>query len=143
MGDLENTIGSILENPEQMEKIRQIAAQFMGGDDNKKEAPPKNSDTESGLNLGEMLGALGGLGNTLGNAADLGDTLGGIDPGMILKLTKLMAGSSEKSKNAKLLHALGPFLSQKRREKLQKALQIARIAGMAELAFAEGGLFGD
>jgi len=141
--DLENAIGSLLGDPEQMEKIKQIAAQLMGGEDEKKEAPQKNPNAEKMPNLGDMLGSLGNLGDTLGGAASLGDALGSIDPGMILKLTKLMAGSKEKNRNAKLLHALGPFLSEKRREKLQKAMKIARIAGMAELAFAEGGLFGD
>lgn len=60
-----------------------------------------------------------------------------IDPDMIKKLSGLMnSGSSDKQT---LLQAMRPYLSEKRRRKMDKAIKLARLASFAELAAREFG----
>ena len=64
----------------------------------------------------------------------------GLDTGMIKRLGALLSGSGEKtSRDKKLLDAMRPYLSEKRRYKMDKAMKIARLAAVAELAAGEFG----
>lgn len=56
------------------------------------------------------------------------------DASMLQKLSGLMQNGAKDSKDKKLLEAMRPYLSEKRRSKMDKAMKIARIAGLAELA---------
>ncbi|MDO4573378.1 MAG: hypothetical protein Q4C13_08405 [Clostridia bacterium] len=63
-----------------------------------------------------------------------------IDPGMLQKISGIMSRKSESSGNDKrLLEAMRPYLSEKRRGKVDKALKIAKLAGLAEIAMSEFG----
>ena len=62
-----------------------------------------------------------------------------IDPGLMQKISGLMCGGSRSSKDTKLLEAMRPYLSEKRRSKMDRAMKIARLAGLAELAAGELG----
>lgn len=56
-------------------------------------------------------------------------------PDMAKMLGRLMQSSSGGDKAA-LVAALGPYLKPERRKKLEKALKISRLAGMAEIAMS-------
>ena len=60
MNDFEETLHSILSNPEEMERISRMAAQLMGGaaDGDANTAPP--SDGDEGALLRRLSGLLGG-----------------------------------------------------------------------------------
>ncbi len=59
---------------------------------------------------------------------------------MLRRLSGLMAGSSgTPSREQALLRAMQPWLSEKRRAKLDRALQLARMAQLAKLAMGELG----
>ena len=60
------------------------------------------------------------------------------DPGLLKKISGLMDGGRN-SKDTKLLEAMRPYLSEKRRSKMDRAMKIARLAGLAELAAGEFG----
>lgn len=62
-----------------------------------------------------------------------------IDPKMMGRLQNLMGGSSEKSSSEALLRAMQPYLSEKRRNKMDKALKLARMAKLAGFAMEEFG----
>ena len=63
-----------------------------------------------------------------------------IDPNMLGKIQKLMGGSGEKSSSSEaLLRAMQPYLSEKRRTKMDKALKLARMAKLAGFAMEEFG----
>lgn len=63
-----------------------------------------------------------------------------IDAGMLKKISSLMSGADVKSgKDKKLLEAMRPYLSEKRRSKMDKAMKIARLASIAELAATQLG----
>ena len=61
----------------------------------------------------------------------------GIDPGLLKKLTRAMkdGGGREQA----LLKAMQPYLSEKRRGKLDRALRLAKLARIARLAMGETG----
>ena len=46
----------------------------------------------------------------------------------------MLSGKGGAGRDAKLLEAMRPFLSEKRRGKMDRAMKIARLAGIAELA---------
>lgn len=51
----------------------------------------------------------------------------------------LLKSGSGGSRGTKLLEAMQPFLSEKRRGKIDRAMKIARLAGIAELAASQLG----
>ncbi len=62
-----------------------------------------------------------------------------IDPSMLKNLSGMLSGKGSGGRDAKLLEAMRPFLSEKRRGKMDKAMKIARLAGIAELAAGQLG----
>ena len=62
--------------------------------------------------------------------------LPGIDSAMLRKISRMMS-SSAGSKNEALLAAMKPYLSEKRRGKMDKAMKLARLARIAQLAMNE------
>lgn len=115
MSELEEKINSILNSPEEMSRITQLAQSLMGG------APDAGKSGESA-----------------GDAP-------GPEPGLLSKLSGLLGGKgtegTETAKNDKLalIEAMGPFLGEKRRKKMTRALQIAKAAKLAGVLFAEDG----
>ncbi len=121
MGELEDKINNILNDPGEMEKLSKLAGQIMGG--------------QAG-----GLGALSGLGGLGGNKGDAPFSMDDIDPQMLSSLGRIIskANGGEGDKRV-LLEALRPFLAEKRREKMERAIKLARLAKIAELAFSEFG----
>ena len=67
-----------------------------------------------------------------------------IDPKLMQKLGGIIAKGDKESCNEKrLLDAMKPYLSEKRRSKMEKAMKLARLAAIAELAASEFGGEGD
>lgn len=109
MSELEDRINSILGNPEQMEKIMGMAKSLMGGSE---DTEPQPENPLSSL---------------------------GIDPAALGKISKLMNMGGQNSGKQPLLEAMKPYLSEKRRLKMDKAMKIARIAKLAQFAMGEMG----
>lgn len=67
------------------------------------------------------------------------------EAGMLKKISGLMSGGGGSSRDEKLLEAMKPYLSERRRGKMDRAMKIARMAHLAELAAGEfgGGNDGD
>ena len=116
MSDFEDMINSVLGDPAQMEKIAGIAKNLMGGGG--ADIPSGNFPSGSG-NLSTQSGF-------------------DFDPAILGKLSSLMNSTSEKGSDKKaLLEAMKPYLSEKRRQKMDKALRIARLAKLAGIAMGE------
>lgn len=62
----------------------------------------------------------------------------GLDPKLLTRMSALMQ-SSGSGDDRRLLEAMRPFLSEKRRAKMDKALKLAKLASIAELAMTEFG----
>lgn len=64
--------------------------------------------------------------------------LPGLDGAMLNRLSRLMSDSGARDGGHQaLLLAMKPYLSEKRRKKMEKALQLARFARIARIAAAE------
>lgn len=113
MSELEDKISGILNNPLEMEKIAQLASQFLGGgkaDDDGGEKP-KESSFDSPMLDGQMLS----------------------------RISSLMSSAGGENDKASLLRAMTPYLRDSRREKMEKAMRFAKMAKIAGIAFREYG----
>lgn len=116
MSEFEDRVNSILNDPAQMDKITKIAQSLMGGQEGEPEERVGDNPFASLFGAdGEEMAALGRISRALGaqNPAD-------------------------KEKTA-LLEAMKPYLSEKRRSKMNKAMKIARLTRIARAAMGESG----
>ena len=104
MDDIENKLSAILGDPQMMAQIMTMAQQ-LGGSMNESPAPPP-PPPPSPPDLGIDIGTLTKIAGLAGNAA------------------------IDQNQNA-LLCALGPYLSNERVRKLEKAMRAAKLAGIA------------
>lgn len=111
MGAFEDSISKILADPEQMEQISALAQSLLGGG-SAEEAPPVQMPAAGGMPDAAMLQRLGRL---------------------------MSASSASDGREQALLAAMKPYLSEKRRAKMDRAMQLAHMAKLAQLALSEAG----
>ena len=112
MSEMEEKLNALLSNPQLMQQIASMA-QAMGGDAQNKPSEQKEP--------------------TLG-------PMPSFDPKMIQALVQTMGQSGIDSHQQSLLQALSPYLSTHRVQKLERAMQAARLAGAASAFLNAGGL---
>ncbi len=116
MSELEDMINSVLSDPAQMEMISGLAKSLMGSGQSEHKADSMSTPEP-----------------------DLG-----FDPSVLSRIGSLMSTGQQPSNDKKaLLEAMKPYLSEKRRQKMDKALRIARLAKIAGIAMGEMGEKGD
>lgn len=135
MGDLSELLGPILSDPETMDKLRQEAeklglgdligesfsSQERGGSGNY--SPEASQGSSNGASTNDPLSG--------GMPSDIGDI--GNMSAMLTRLVPLFSGMSREDDSTRLLHALRPFLSEKRGKRLDEAgkmLMIMRVIKM-------------
>ncbi len=106
MGDFEDKLSKLLNDPKEMERFAGFAKSLMGGGEQEEKQE---------------------------------ESLPELDMGMLKRISGLMSGGGKSSKDTKLLEAMRPYLSEKRRSKMDRAMKLARLAGLAELAAGELG----
>ena len=131
MAEFDDKLNSILSNPDAMAQIMQLAQSIGGGSDAQAaaSAPPPQPPQPAP------------------NPAPGGDLLsslaGGLDPKLLMRLLPLIQelGGQQDSNARQLLYALRPYLKTERQEKVERALQLARLfhIGKKFLAEWEGG----
>lgn len=80
---------------------------------------------------------MGGEGQEQPPAAPAGDF--GLDAGLLQKLGRAMQSADDRGRGQALLEAMQPYLSDKRRGKLDRAMKLARFARIARLVMGETG----
>lgn len=115
MDDLSEKLTGILNDPESMERVKQMAESILGGG---KAEPPAPS-------------AVTGL-------ADIGDTLGGEDIGKIVSVISKMKTAGNDSR-VQLIYALKPHLSAERQARADTAVKILKLLDVLP-AIKESGL---
>jgi hypothetical protein len=121
MSELEDKLNQILSSPAEMEKIMGLARSFSG--------------SLGGTSPGEGAGAAAGPTPDLSGIAS---TLKDIDPKIFRLVTRLATEyTSGKDDKAVLLNAIKPYLKEDRREKIDRAADIAKLARLAKVAFRE------
>jgi hypothetical protein len=111
MDDMEEKLGTILNNPQMMQQIMSMAQSMSSPSPGKAEAPAfqENSFPE-------------------------------IDIATIQKISGLARKSSIDQREQALLRALGAYLSKERISKLEKAMRAAKIAKIASSALGQRGV---
>lgn len=127
MAEFDEKLNSLLSNPEAMAQIMQMAQSLSGGQAQQapqqppqqpaQPPPPPPSPVQPPIpSGGDLFSSLSGL-------------TGNIDPTMLTKLLPLIQelGSQNDSNARQLLYALRPYLKPERQEKIERALQLARL----------------
>jgi hypothetical protein len=126
MDNIEDMINGVLSNPEQMKKVMELAGTFLGGENS---SPQKNQEPaeEAGIPAGPSLdGLMAGLSNLPGGLASAAG--------------RFLGGSSKSSRDkTQLLEAMKPWLSEKRRGKLDMAMKAAKVMKVAGSVFISKG----
>lgn len=117
MGEFEEKLNGILNNPQEMEKIMAIARNFMGGGG---PAAPADDPPTGGAPPPIEGGGLDGL-------------LGGLDPGLMAKLAKGLAGGVG---TAALLQSVSPHLKSERQGQLKRAITVAQLVRVGRSMFS-------
>ncbi len=125
MAEFDDKLNSLLSNPDAMSQIMQLA-QSLSGETASAAPPPAQPAPPPEASPSGLLSAL----------------TGGGDPSLLMKLLPLIQelGSGQDSPARTLLYALRPYLKPERQEKVERALQLARLfhAGRKLLAGREG-----
>jgi len=121
MGEFEDKLNGILNNPQEMEKIMQFARGFMGGGESAGGTPDSAVPN-------------GAAAPTTGGAPSVEGLLGGLDPGLLKKLAGGLAGGVG---TGTLLQAVTPHLKDERKGQLKRAITIAQMVKVAKGYFSE------
>ena len=129
MAEFDDKLNSLLSNPEAMAQIMQMAQSLSGGQAQQPvqqvpQAPPQQPPPPPPPPPVQQAASPGG--NPL---AALSGLTGGMDTAMLTKLLPLIQelGSQNDSNARQLLYALRPYLKPDRQEKIERALQLARL----------------
>lgn len=96
------------------------------------------SDPEQMEKIAGLARSLMGGGESAGPAPQTPPDTAGLDAGLLQRLRGLMQSGGD-GREQTLLKAMAPYLSERRRGKLDRALQLARLARVARLAIGETG----
>ena len=110
MAEFDEQLNNILSDPNAMSQIMQLAQSLSGGQERPTAPPPPQAKQSSPPDL-------------------LSSLTGGIDPKLMARLLPLIQelGSQQDSNARALLYALRPYLKEERQEKVERALQLARL----------------
>ena len=138
MGEMEDKLNAILNDPSAMGQIMALAQSLGGG------APrPQASPAGEAAQGAEAPASAGSAPPALAGGEDPLAALGEIDPGMIqMGMRLLREYQGEDDRTVALLNALRPFLKESRLAKLDRAVQISRLARVIRVLFrgmGEGG----
>ncbi len=113
MAEFDEKLNSILSNPDAMSQIMQLAQSLGGGGPQQSESPPPPAPPPPSGGGGDLLSSLAG----------------GLDPKLISRFLPLIQelGGQRDSNARNLLYALRPYLRAERQEKVERALQLARL----------------
>ncbi|MCI9609745.1 MAG: hypothetical protein HFG07_05960 [Oscillibacter sp.] len=130
MAEFDDKLNSILSNPDAMSQIMQLA-QSLGGDGGEQSPPPAGQPGPR-QTWGAPPPQQSAPPPPKGGGGDLLSSLmggGGLDPGLITRLLPLIQelGGQRDSNARNLLYALRPYLRSDRQEKVERALQLARL----------------
>ena len=135
LAEFDEKLNSILSNPDAMSQIMQLAQSLSGGQTAEAPPPPQQpAPPPPPPRQSPPSPPPGG--------ADLLSSLtGGLDPKMISKLVPLLQelGGQQDSNARALLYALRPYLKPDRQEKVERALQLARLFHLGKKFLAEWG----
>ena len=139
MAEFDDKLNSILSNPDAMARIMNLAQSLSGGEGGASQAappPPQSGGFSAGPGPQPSQAPPPSGGDPLSSLA------GGLDPQLLLRFLPLLQElvRQQDSNARQLLYALRPYLKPERQEKVERALQLARLfhLGRKFLAGREG-----
>ena len=117
VAEFDEKLNSILSNPDAMSQIMQLAQSLSGGQEQPSAPPslppPPTPAPRQSAPAQDMLSSLAG----------------GLDPKLLTRLLPIIQelGGQQDSNARALLYALRPYLREDRQEKVERALQLARL----------------
>ena len=114
LAEFDAKLNSILSNPDAMSQIMQLAQSLSGGQEQAPPPPPPPQPApRSSVPAQDILSSL----------------TGGLDPKLLTRLLPVIQelGGQQDSNARALLYALRPYLRADRQEKVERALQLARL----------------
>ncbi len=120
MGDFEDKINDLLKSPESLEQIIKLA-RSLSGESNENQSGPQREPGENP--------------NTHGSSG----FPEGFDPQIMGILSSVLKEYSSPSDKTALIAAIKPYLKIERRQKIDKAMQIAKLAKVAKNVIPEFG----
>ena len=130
MAEFDDKLNSILSNPDAMAQIMQLAQSISGGGNTAAAPPPQQPQPapQPFTPPQPQSSAAPPSFTPPSNSSPL-SALGNMDPKLMMKLLPLIQelGSSQDSDARRLLYALSPYLKPERQEKIDRALQLARL----------------
>lgn len=128
MSEWEDKLNTLLSDPGAMAQVMQMAqslSQQMGAPEG---APPPSGGVPT------PSGPAPAAPQQNGASGDLTSLLSGVDPAMIQKLLPVLSQMNrpESGETAAFLRALRPFLKPERRDKVERAAQLARLIHLAK-----------
>ena len=118
MAEFDDKLNELLSNPDSMAQIMRLAQSLSGGSEGSgaQEPPPSQPPPQ-------------GPPPQNGGGALLSSLTGGLDPKLLMRLLPLIQelGGQRDSNARNLLYALRPYLKPERQEKVERALQLARL----------------
>lgn len=130
MAEFDDKLNSILSNPDAMAQIMQLAQSISGGGNTAAAPPPQQPQPapQPFTPPKPQSSAAPPSFTPPSNPSPL-SALGNMDPKLMMKLLPLIQelGSSQDSDARRLLYALSPYLKPERQEKIDRALQLARL----------------
>lgn len=123
MAEFDDKLNSILSNPDAMAQIMQLAQSIGGADASPAQQPQQAQQTPPAERSGDLLASLAG----------------GLDSKLLLRLMPLIqeVGGQRDSNAKQLLYALRPYLKPERQEKVERALQLARLFHLGKKFLSE------
>ena len=117
MSEFDEKLNALLSNPDSMAQIMQLAQSLSGGQEQPSAPPspppPPTPAPRQSAPAQDMLSSLAG----------------GLDPKLLTRLLPIIQelGGQQDSNARALLYALRPYLREDRQEKVERALQLARL----------------
>lgn len=133
MAEFDDRLDSLLSNPEAMNQIMKMAQSLMGGgqeagNGGTAAAPGGGGSPLTGQSASPGNSSAGAWGSPMPDPGFLSG-LGAIDPKTIAALVPVLRelGGTQDSNARRLLMALRPYLKPERQDKVERALQLARL----------------
>lgn len=123
MAEFDDKLNELLSNPDSMAQIMRLAQSLSGnseegGGAGQREPPPQSTPQHH-----HQQSSQNGGGDLLSSLT------GGVDPKLLMRMLPLIQelGGQQDSNARNLLYALRPYLKPERQEKVERALQLARL----------------
>lgn len=142
MDDLAGKLNELLNSPDAMARIQNLAGMLEQNQGDSAPSPVSSRQQPEGGNLGALASLLSGLGNSSGEATSSSSIPEAGTLQMVTRLAPLLTAARQEDDHIRLLRALRPLLGKERQKKLDEAIRILQLLRMLPLLRQTGLLSG-